>query len=91
MNKISRGGGKVNKALIVLLSSTSAFSLKTLLEKRYKIHSRVIPAPAKLAVLGCAYCLEIDMIDMKTATNLIKVSGITTKGIYDAETYHKLY
>lgn len=81
----------MNKVLIVLLSSTSAYSLKTLLGRRYKIHSRVIQAPAKLAVLGCAYCLEIDMSDMKTAANLIKVSGITTKGIYDAVNYQKLY
>ena len=81
----------MNKVLIVLLSSTSAHSLKALLGKRYKIHSNVIQAPAKLAELGCAYCLEIDIADMKTAVNLIKVSGISTKGIYDAQTYQKLY
>jgi len=81
----------VKKVLIVLLSSTSAFSLKTLMEKRYKIHSRIIQAPAKLASLGCAYCLEIDAADLKIAVNLIKVSGISTRGVFTADTYEKIY
>lgn len=81
----------VNKVLIVLLSSTSAFSLKTLMEKRFGVHSTVIQAPAQLAQLGCSYCLEIDISDMKTAVNIIKASGITTRGIYDGETYQKIY
>ena len=81
----------MNKVLIVLISSTSAFSVKTLLEKRYKIHSRIIQSPAKIATLGCAYCLEIDAVDAKTAINLIKVSGISIKGVYTSDTYERIY
>ncbi len=81
----------MKKVLIVLISSTSAFSVKTLLEKRYKVHSRIIQAPAKLATLGCAYCLEIDAEDAKTAINLIKVSGITIRGVYTSDTYERIY
>ena len=81
----------MNKVLIVLVSSTSAFSVKTLLEKRYKIHSRIIQSPAKIATLGCAYCLEIDAADAKTAIDLIKVSGISTKGVYASGTYERIY
>ncbi len=81
----------MNKVLIVLLSSTSAFSVKTLLEKRYKIHSEIIQAPAKIASLGCSYCLEIDGHDAKTAINIIKVSGISTRGVYTADTYERIF
>ncbi|MBO5008235.1 MAG: DUF3343 domain-containing protein [Clostridia bacterium] len=80
----------MNKVLIVLLSSTSAFSMKTMLETRYKIHSRIIQAPAKLAYLGCTYCIELDASDMKTAVNLLRVSGVSSKGIYNADTYEKI-
>ncbi len=81
----------MNKVLMVLLSSTSAFSVKTLLEKKYKIHSRIIQAPAKIASLGCSYCLELDAYDAKTALDIVKVSGITTRGVYTADTYEKLF
>ena len=81
----------MNKVLIVLVSSTSAFSVKALLEKRYKIHSKIIQAPSKIATLGCAYCLEIDAKDAKTAINLIKVSGMSVKGVYTADTYERIY
>ena len=81
----------MNKALVVLASSTSAFSVKTLLEKRYKIYSKIIQAPNSIAELGCSYCLEIDMINLKTALNLIKVSGISVRGVYNASTYEKIY
>ena len=81
----------MKKVLIVLLSHTSAFSLKTMLEKRYKIYSRIIQAPTKIALLGCSYCLEIDANDAKTAINLIKVSNITAKGIYTADTYERIF
>lgn len=81
----------MSKVLMVLLSSTSAFSVKTLLERKYKIHTRIIQAPAKIAALGCSYCLELDACDAKTALNVVKVSGITTRGIYTADTYEKIF
>ena len=81
----------MNKVLIVLVSSTSAFSVKTLLERKYKIHSRIIQSPAKIATLGCAYCLEIDAVDAKTAIDLIRVSGISIKGVYSSDTYERIY
>ena len=91
MNIMVNGGGFVNKVLIVLASSTSAFSVKTLLEKRYKIQSRIIQAPAALATLGCAYSLELDSANLKTAMNLIKVSGMSVRGVYNADSYEKIY
>ena len=81
----------MNKVLIVLVSSTSAFSVKTLLERKYRIHSRIIQSPAKIATLGCAYSLEIDAVDAKTAIDLIKVSGISIKGVYTSDTYERIY
>lgn len=80
----------MNKVLIVLVSSTSAFSLKTLLEKRYKIQSRILQTPADLAFLGCSHCIEVDYAELKTAVNLLKVSGITVKGVFDAVSHKKI-
>ncbi len=80
----------MNKVLIVLLSSTSAFSMKTMLETRYKIHSRIIQAPAKLAYLGCTYCIELDAANLRTAVNLLKASGVSSKGVFNADTYEKI-
>ena len=85
------GVTSMKKVLVVLLSSTSAFSLKSLLEKRFKIHSSIVQAPKELSYLGCTYCLEIDAYDMAQAVNIIKVSGVSSKGVYDAQTYEKLY
>ncbi len=81
----------MKKVLIVLLSSTSAFSLKSLLEKRFGIHSSIVQAPRELSHLGCMYCLEIDELDMMHTINLIKVSGISSKGVYDGKTYEKIF
>ncbi len=81
----------MNKVLIVLASSTSAFAVKTLLEKRYKIPSRIIQAPAALSTLGCSYSLELDFQDLKTALNLIRVSGMSIRGVYNANSYEKIY
>jgi len=81
----------MNKVLIVMLSTTSALSVKALLEKRYKIRSNIISAPSKIASLGCAYCLEIDAADAKTAINIIKVSGISTRGVYTSDTYERIF
>ena len=81
----------MNKVLIVLISSTSAFSLKTMLEKRYKIKSKILQTPADLASLGCSYCIEVDYTDLKTAVNLLNVSGITVRGVFDSVTHKKIY
>jgi len=80
----------MSKALIVLASSTSAYSVKTMLEKRYKIYTRIVQAPAALSNLGCAYCLEIDKMDLKTALSLIKMSTVSLRGVYDACTYQTI-
>ena len=76
----------MDKVLIVLASTTSAYSVKTMLEKRYKIYSKIVQAPAQLTFLGCAYCLEIDMIDLNTALSLVKASAVSVRGVYNART-----
>ena len=80
----------MEKVLVVLASSSAAHAVKTMLEKRYKIYSRIVQAPSCLSVLGCTYCIELNRFELRTAINLIKVSGLSIRGVYDAKTYQKI-
>ncbi len=80
----------MSKALIVLASSTSAYSVKTMLEKRFKIKTRIIRTPIALSLSGCSSCLEIDDYNLKTALSLIKMSTISVRGVYDAATFQSI-
>jgi len=80
----------MSKALIVLASSTSAYSVKTMLETRYKINTKIIQTPAAISSLGCSYCLEIDIFNLRTALKLIKASDFSVRGVYDAYNYSKI-
>lgn len=80
----------MDKALIILASSTSAVAVQKMLEKRFKIYTKIIQAPAELSSFGCSYCIEIDMLNLKTALNLISMSTISIRGVYNAATYEKI-
>lgn len=80
----------MNNVLIVLASSTTAYSVKTALEKRYKIYSKIVKSPSRLSTLGCSYCLEIKREDLKYALDIIDFSQISFRGAYDSKTYERL-
>ena len=80
----------MEKALIVLASSSAVHAVKTMLEKRYRIYSKIIQAPSAISQSGCSYCIEIDKSELRTAVNLIKVSDMSIRGIYDSVTYQKI-
>lgn len=80
----------MEKALIVLASSSAVHAVKTMLEKRYKIYTKIIQAPSVISRSGCSYCLEIDKSELRYAINLIRVSDMSIRGIYDSVTYEKI-
>lgn len=80
----------MDKVLIIFLSSTGAVKMKSLLEKRYAIPSRVLQTPSKLAEKGCSYSLELNEKHLHTAWSLVKKSGLTSKGVYRKDTLEKI-
>ncbi len=72
----------MDKVLIVFLSATGAARIKALLEKKYAIPSKVLQTPSKLSETGCSYSLELSERHLQIAWNLVKNSGLTSKGVY---------
>ncbi len=80
----------MEKVLIVFLSATSASAVKSILEKKYAIASRIVQAPPKISDTGCAYALELKEKNLYIAWNIVKSMDISSKGVYNADASAKI-
>lgn len=81
---------KLNNVLIVFASITTANKIKNELEKRFSIVSKVVQTPKAVPVKSCSYCIKLHEEDLYKAWNMIKMSGVYTKGVYRESDYSKL-
>ncbi len=77
-------------ALIVFSSLTTANKIKSELEKKYSIKSRVIQTPKNIPLKSCSYCVRIAQTDMPMAWNMVKSLDVYTKGVFSEKDYKKL-
>lgn len=80
----------MNKVLIVFLSATSAGKVKSMLERKYAIPSKLIQAPSELADYGCSYCLEINEKHLNIAWKIVKSMTISSKGVFKKDNLQKI-
>ena len=80
----------MDKVLIVFLSSTSAAGVKTMLERKYAVPSRILQTPSGISTGGCSYCLEVSDSDLNTAWNIVKSLGVSSKGVYRKGSLEKI-
>lgn len=80
----------MDKVLIVFLSATSASRVKSILEKRYAIPSKIMQTPSGVAASGCSYCLELKEKYLHIAWNIVKSMGLSSKGAFNADTLQKI-
>lgn len=76
--------------LIVFSSLTTANKIKSELEKKYSIKSRVIQTPKNIPVKSCSYCVRISQGDMSKAWNVVKNLDVYTKGVFSEKDYKKI-
>lgn len=81
---------KLNNVLIVFASITTANKIKSELEKRYSIVSKVVQTPKAVPVKSCSYCIKLSEENLYKAWSMIKMSGVYTKGVYRESDYSKL-
>lgn len=72
-------------------SSNIAIKIKNYLLNEYDIPSTIIPTPKKLNLSGCGFCIKSDYDNASKIKDLIKKLNINSKGIFDAETYEKIF
>lgn len=80
----------MDNVLIVFLSMTTANRIKSELEKRYGIKSKVMQTPKTIPVKSCSYCIKLSSADLNKAWNMIKGMDIYTKGVYRESDNSKL-
>ena len=80
----------MDKVLIVFLSATSAARVKSVLEKRYAIPSKIMQTPSGVAAAGCSYCLELKEKHLHIAWKIVKSMDLSSKGVYSSETLQKI-
>lgn len=80
----------MDKVLIVFLSSTSAAGVKTMLERKYAVPSRILQTPSGISAGGCSYCLEVSDSDLNIAWNIVKSLGVSSKGVYRKGSLEKI-
>ena len=80
----------MDSVLIVFLSNTTANRIKSELEKRYGIKSKVMQTPKSVPVKSCSYCLKLEYKDLERAWNMIKSMDVYTKGVYREKDNSKL-
>ena len=80
----------MNKILIVFLSATSANKVKSVLERRYAIPSKIMQTPSAIGVTGCSYSLMINEKYLHVAWELVKSMDLTSKGVYRMDTHQKI-
>lgn len=81
----------MDKVLIVFLSATSASRIKSVLEKKYAIPSKIMQTPSGIAASGCSYCLELKEKHLHVAWNLVKSMDLSSKGVFKADTLQKIF
>ena len=72
----------MENVLIVFLSMTTANRIKSELERRYGIKSKVMQTPKTIPVKNCSYCIRLAAGDLQKALNMIKNLDVYTKGVY---------
>lgn len=80
----------MDKVLIVFLSATSAGRVKSILERKYAIPSKIIQTPTGVSASGCSYSLEIREKHLHTAWNLVKDMDLSSKGVFRAGSLEKV-
>ncbi len=80
----------MDSVLIVFLSMTTANKIKSELERRHGIKSRVMQTPKTIPVKSCSYCIKLSAKDLKKAWNMIKSMDVYTKGVYRESDNSKL-
>ena len=81
----------MNNILIVFASLTTANKVKSELEKRFGISSKVMQTPGAIKLKSCSYCLRISDDNLNTALGFIKENDVRTKGAYRESDYSKIY
>ncbi len=76
--------------LIVFSSLTTANKIKSELEKRYSIKSKVIQTPKNIPVKSCSYCVKVLESDMSKAWNMVKSLDVYTKGVFGEKDFKKI-
>lgn len=77
--------------LLVFSSLTTANKIKTEIEKKYSIKSRVMQTPKNVPVKSCSYCLRILYKDAEKVWNFVKSYDVYTKGVYSEKNYNRIY
>lgn len=72
----------MENVLIVFLSMTTANRIKSELERRYGIKSKVMQTPKTIPVKSCSYCIRLAAGDLQKTWNMIKNLDVYTKGVY---------
>jgi len=80
----------MNKILIVFMSATSANKVKSVLERKYAISSKIIQTPSAVGASGCSYALLLSEGHLHTAWEIVKSMDLSSKGVYRSDTYQKI-
>ena len=80
----------MDSVLMVFSSLTTANRIKSELEKRYAIKSKVIQTPKNIPVKSCSYCVKLAYKDLQKSWNMVKSRDVYTKGVYRESDYSKL-
>lgn len=84
------GGNDMRKILVVFASESSAAQIKKYLFSEHNIISKILPTPEDIAVSGCGFSLSADFSDIGIIRETVKQARVSSKGIFDAETFEKL-
>ncbi len=76
--------------LIVFSSLTTANKIKSELEKKYSIKSKVLQTPKNIPVKSCSYCVKVSEADMSKAWNMVKSLDVYTKGVFREKDFKKI-
>lgn len=80
----------MEKVLVVFMSATTTARMKSILERKYQIPSRVLQTPSSIAVKGCSHCLEINEKDLRKVWTVVNGLNVTSKGVYRKGSLEKI-
>ncbi|MBE7037288.1 MAG: DUF3343 domain-containing protein [Ruminococcaceae bacterium] len=72
-------------------SSNIAVQIKKYILNEYNITSSIVPTPKKLSLSGCGFCVKTDYENASKIREAIKTLNVNSKGIFDAQTYEKIF
>ena len=81
----------MNNILIVFASQTSAEKIKSMLEHKFNIRSKLIQTPIAIPVNGCSYSIRLKSEDFEKARSDILNANVRIRGIYKDIDYSKIY